>query len=94
MNKKCPKCQSLLIIKFWLKRWKQRYKCKSCNNLFQNNSRNNKKVVETLYEQYVFWKQTYKELGDKYWLSWRTIKRKIDITEFKKKILLLKKQFL
>ena len=77
-SKNCKKCSSKLVIKFWMKRWKQRYKCKSCNHVFVNKNRPKKATPEKLWKDYVFWKQTYKQLSEKYWLSIKTVQKYLD----------------
>ena len=57
-TKKCKKCNSKEVIKFWKKRWKQRYKCKSCNHIFCNSSRKKNKI-EKIYKDFSKHKQTY-----------------------------------
>ena len=82
-EKTCKKCKSKKIIKFGIKRWKQRYKCKECGYVYCRKQKS-KYTVEKLYEEYSKWKQTYKELSKKYDISVRTVQRKLD--EYKVKI--------
>lgn len=82
-NKKvCKKCNSKQIKKDWFKRWKQRYKCKTCGHIFQNKSRQRKIEIKNLWNEYCFWKQNYKELSEKYEVSIKTIQKKLDSYEF------------
>lgn len=76
-TKKCKKCNSKEVIKFWIKRWKQRYKCKSCNHIFCNSSRVKKNNSE-IYKDFSKWKQTYTELSKKYKISIKTVQKKLD----------------
>ena len=76
--KRCRKCRSIEIKKDWFMRWKQRYKCKCCSYVFQNKTRVKKVVSNNLWNDYCFHKQTYSELSDKYWLSLKTIQKKLD----------------
>ncbi len=73
-TKKCKKCHWREIIKFWFKRWKQRYKCKICNHIFCNSSRKKNKIEE-IYKDFSKHKQTYIELSEKYWFSIKTIQK-------------------
>ena len=66
-------------------RWKQRYKCKFCNHVFQNKWRSKKKNIDVnkLWKEYCFRKQTYKELADDYWVTVKTIQKYLDKYELK-----------
>lgn len=86
-NKNCKKCGLLSLVKDWFKNWKQRYKCRSCKSVQQNKSRNTFNL-ENLYHAYQNWKQTYKQLALRYWLSIPTIKKRIESYIPLKKILL------
>lgn len=77
-NKICKKCSSKEVIKFWMKRWKQRYKCKHCTHVFVNQNRRKKVTSQKLWDEYVFWKQTYKQLSDSYWISIKTVQKLLD----------------
>ncbi len=59
-------------------RWKQRYKCKLCGHVFQNKTRAKLVNINKLWREYVFGKQTYKQLSDKYDLSIKTIQKYLD----------------
>lgn len=80
-KKQCKKCGSQLIKKDWFMRWKQRYKCKNCWHVFQNKTRAKKIVVTKLWNEYCFWKQNYLELSQKYWVTVKTIQKKLDSYE-------------
>jgi hypothetical protein len=81
-HKTCKKCLWKEIKKDWYKRWKQRYKCKSCGHVFQNASRKKKIEITKLWNEYCFWKQYYTELAEKYWVTVKTIQKKLDEYEF------------
>ena len=89
-TKKCKKCWCIEIKKDWFKRWKQRYKCKFRWHIFQNKSRKINIDIDKLYNDYAFWKQTYKQLSKTYWISTRTVQKKLD--EYKIKIPQVKPQ--
>ena len=77
-EKKCKKCTSTKVIKFWMKRWKQRYKCKDCEYIFCNSSRKWTILSEKLYSDFANWKQTYKELAKKYKISINKVQKLLD----------------
>ncbi len=78
-KKICPKCKGNNTKKDWKRRWKQSYKCKSCNHIRINKARNSKsKLMKKLYYQYVVRKQTYAELSQDYWLSTKTLQTWFD----------------
>ena len=74
MNKKCPNCGSTNIIKKGKKREIQTYKCKTCFKLFSSNRRNKTILQKKFWKEYVFNKQTLRELKENYLLDKRTIK--------------------
>lgn len=80
-QKTCKKCNSELIKKDWFMRWKQRYKCKICRYVFQNKTRSKKIEINNLWNEYCFLKQNYLELSKKYWVSIKTIQKKLDSYE-------------
>jgi len=80
--KTCKVCASILIKKDGFKRWKQRYKCKTCGHVFQNKSRKKIYRVSELWDRYCFGKQTYEELSKEYKLSLKTIQKLLDNYEF------------
>lgn len=81
-QKKCKKCLWIEIKKDWFKRWKQRYKCKNCGHVFQNQTRKKQTEINKLWNEFSFWKQFYSELAKKYWLSVKTIQKRLDKYEF------------
>jgi hypothetical protein len=56
----------------------QRYKCVGCGYVFENKRRQEKKVRERFWRQYVLGKQTYKQLSEQQDITLRTVQRKID----------------
>lgn len=76
-TKRCKKCNWKEVIKFWIKRWRQRYKCKICNHIFCNSSRI-KKINTEIYKDFSKWKQTYTELSKKYKISIKTVQKRLD----------------
>jgi len=79
----CPKCNSKNTKKDWKRRWKQSYKCKSCNHVWiAKSQRKSDKLSKELYYKYVVRKQTYSELSKDYWLSKRKIQYLFDKLEF------------
>lgn len=80
--KSCKVCHSILIKKDGFKRWKQRYKCKSCGHVFQNKSRKRKDISSILWNKYCFWKQTYWQLSEEFWISIRSVQKILDSYEF------------
>ena len=81
-HKLCKKCKSSQIKRDWFMRLKQRYKCRSCWYVFQNKTRNKIIKLEKLWEEYVFWKQTYAQLWKKYNKTKKTIQKHLDQYEF------------
>ena len=75
----CPKCNSKNTKKDWKRRWRQSYKCKSCNYVWITKSRKNKdNLARKLYYLYTIRKQTYSELSQDYWLSKKTLQTLFD----------------
>ncbi len=72
--KKCEKCNSKKLQKYGYKQGKQRYKCSSCNYQFIYK---NKPKIEQIWNDYIYGKQTYKQLAQKYNCSPKTIQRKL-----------------
>ena len=73
-TKSCPRCGSKKIKKNGHVNGVQRYKCWCCGHQFLGGKRLDDKV---LWSQYVHGKQTYKELGEQYGCSAKTIQRHI-----------------
>jgi Zn ribbon nucleic-acid-binding protein len=70
----CPHCQSRNTIKKGSPHGVQRYECHDCTMLFQNERRHSDEPIKELWRQYVFGKQTIREMDkDK-----RTIRKLFD----------------
>lgn len=80
IDKKCKKCGLYSLKKNWRRDWKQRFKCKKCWYVFENKS---KEKLKPLWLDYTEWKQTYKQLSDKYWIHINTVKEKLDKVKLK-----------
>jgi transposase-like protein len=80
MVKVCPKCHKKSVVKNWIQRWKQAYKCTFCEHRFIWKSRPSSKhnLVNDLRREYIEWKQTYQQMADKLWKNIRTIQRMFD----------------
>ena len=80
MVKVCPKCDQKSVVKNWMKRWKQAYKCGLCYYRFIGKSRDRweSSTVARLWRDYIEWKQTYKQIWDKLWKDKRTVQRMFD----------------
>ena len=65
-------CNSSLIVKNGVKLHKQRYLCKSCGKQFVFRQKIDNQL---LYNDYVFGKQTLKQLSQKYKISVSTVQR-------------------
>ena len=82
-KKRCLKCWEKRVKKDWKMRWKQRYKCIFCGYVFQNASK--KVCKDQLWNEYIWWRQTYQQLSEKYKISIRTIQKRLDEVIVKKK---------
>lgn len=80
MVKVCPKCNKKSVVKNWVQRWKQAYKCSLCHYRFIGKARGSWKwaIVVGLRSEYIEWKQTYQQLADKIWKDKRTVQRMFD----------------
>ena len=74
MQKKCFYCGSLHIVKNGFRNKTQRYLCKNCGKRFTLHKNIN---INKLYYEYVYKKQSVKQLSDKYKVSTKTILRKL-----------------
>ena len=63
----------------------QRYRCNSCNYVFENLRREKSGFERALFEEYSKGKQTYNQLSVKHDLSLKTIQRHIDSYKFETK---------
>ena len=93
MNKKsqksCKVCGSIFIKKDGFKRWRQRYKCKTCWHVFQNASRKKslkereeEKLIPELWLKYAHRNQTYIHLSEDYNKTKYEIQQLLDRYEF------------
>lgn len=80
LDKKSRKCGLFSLKKNWTRNWKQRFKCKKCWYVFENKSG---KIMKNIWVNYTEWKQTYKQLSEKYGLSIPTIKSRLDAFKLK-----------
>lgn len=80
MVKVCPKCNKKGIVKNWIQRWKQAYKCGLCHHRFiwKWRDRWEWSSIAKLRREHIAWKQTYQQLWDKLWKDKRTIQRMFD----------------
>ncbi len=78
--KKCEKCSSTNLKKNGKFKGKQKYKCNSCNHQFIYK---NKPKIDQIWSDYVYGKQTYKQLASKYSCSLKTIQRKLKSHQIK-----------
>jgi transposase-like protein len=75
-TKKCFYCGSKLLTKSGFQVNKQRYLCHACGKRFVFRKTVNK---STLWRDYIFDKQTYKELSDKYLISISSVQRRLKL---------------
>ncbi len=80
IDKRCRKCGLYSLKKNGKRYEKQRYKCKKCWYVFEDKSA---KILKKLWINYTDWKQTYKQLSVKYWLSIPTIRNRLDAVKLK-----------
>jgi hypothetical protein len=66
------------VKKYGLRKARQRYKCAHCSYLFESKRRPKKNSSEVFWREYVFGKQTYKQLSEEYNIGIRTVQRRID----------------
>jgi len=74
-RKKCPHCASDNVIKKGKPHGVQRYLCCSCVTYFQNKKREKNVLSKHLWEDYVFHKQTVRELAEQYEVNRRFVRR-------------------
>ena len=79
-SKHCPRCNcSMNVIKIGkTSSGRQRYKCKSCNKTWVSIP-HQQIVAKLIWEDLVFRNMNYAELADKYKMSKRSIRRKMDL---------------
>jgi DNA-directed RNA polymerase subunit RPC12/RpoP len=85
-TKICPDCGSKNTIKKGLEDGKQSYKCKDCNKRFRNKSRKVNILDKDIWSDFVFHKQTIRELKKRYSLSKSSIVRILHKHELKEKV--------
>jgi hypothetical protein len=71
-------CQSSQTIKKGKKRGIQSYQCVACQRYFSNARREKTTLEKKLWNEYVFHKQTIRELHEEYHLDKRTIKKHLE----------------
>lgn len=76
--KKCPKCNSNKTKRNGRSDGVQIYKCRECGTKFRNNRRTRTSLTKQFWKEYVFNKQTLRELKENYFLDKRTIKTFLD----------------
>lgn len=72
-SKKCPSCQSVRVVKRGIQDGIQVFWCKDCNRRFRSKRRYQEILTEKLWYDYVFHKQTIRELGATYSLDTKTV---------------------
>ena len=81
-QKKCPQCVSEDVVKNGFARGKQSYRCRKCGRQFIRKS--NKVVLrQQLWEEYVWHKQTLKQLAGKHDHSIQWVQRQLDQASLK-----------
>lgn len=81
MSKKrrlCPQCKNDKTIKYGLARGIQTYFCQTCKYRFSSQRRDKRKLIKKLWFDYVFRKQTIRELTETYSLDRRIIRDSLD----------------
>ena len=73
-HKKCPVCNSVETRKDGQGRGIQRYRCTDCGKRFSDSRREKKVLTRHLWEEYVFHKQTVRELAERYGLDRRFVR--------------------
>jgi hypothetical protein len=74
--KKCPQCVSIYVKKNGKKSGIQRYKCRECNKNFSS-IRRPEKLEKSIFKDYIYKRQTLKDLAQKYNRSIRWVQYKI-----------------
>jgi transposase-like protein len=85
-NKYCPECESSRVIKRGIQDDVQIYFCKDCKVRFRNKRKHKNFLVEEMWNNFVFHKQTIRELVFKYELDKKTIHKYLNSFELKKKV--------
>ena len=84
-QKYCPKCGGNQIIKKGFKDRIQIYKCKNCNHKFHNQKRKSNINIDDIWNEYVFHKQTIRELIGLFDLDKKTLKMYLEEYTVKEK---------
>ena len=77
-HKKCPNCGSTRTKKRGIERGLQTWSCQDCKRRFRNERRDNITLQKSLWKEYVFEKQTLRELKFKYQSDRRTLKNHLN----------------
>lgn len=85
-SKKCPFCSGTKVIKKGIQDNVQRYLCKNCGRKFRNERRKRKHDTETIFNEYVFSKQTIREIKDTNKLNKKTVRKYLDEYKLPEKI--------
>ena len=74
--KKCPNCSSNHLIKEAIRNGIRRYKCNSCSKWFSL-KRRSERLEKSIFQEYVYKRQTLQNLASKYNKSIRWVQTKI-----------------
>ena len=74
--KKCPYCESNHTQKKGSQNNRKRYRCITCGRQFQNSS-NKRRIEKTIWKEYVYQRQTIRQLASKYGKSRNWIRERI-----------------
>src|SRR3989344_4369035 len=85
-TKKCPLCNGENVIKKGKQDGVQRYLCRVCGKKFRSERRGRKRLTEDIFNDFVFSKQTIRELKPEYGLDKKTIRTVLDKYEIGKKV--------
>lgn len=83
MRKKCPKCTERSCKKNGVRNKKQRYRCVKCGHSFWWKTNKNSKNEE-MYNLYCFKNRTYEQLSKQYYISMKTVQKRLDSCILKK----------
>lgn len=82
---KCPHCGSLKTIKKGKSRHKQQYYCKDCKRKFLSKKRKKTHTIQKIIEEYIFHKQSYRELRERYGYSKQKLHNTLENYRIKEK---------
>lgn len=77
-TKKCPLCNGVDVIKKGKQDGVQRYLCRVCGKKFRSERRKKKILTKDIFNDFVFGKQTVRELKPQYGLDKKTIRNCLD----------------